>query len=516
VPLIAVSAKTKGFRHTARMRRGVVLLLFGVLLAALGVASARASGTGTTTTTGATTVTTTGTSTTTPAPSYAPLGTSALPTGCVGAGAAAAVPPAHPVVALGTPASNLGPSGYPASGSVVAFSSASVSGSTCSNTTLTLASVSLFDGTVTASSVEATDGKGTVAGLEIDGTAVSAATGQTVSVESWGQLTLGEKVGRLRAPLVLRLLQAHDGLLAGTEIAVAFSAAAQPVLNPRKHHPSPSTHNAHKTRAAGSRQHAKNAAKKTKKRGRREPYKPPPDFPAAPSPLTASGGLTDAAEDNPVISIAVQYLGVPYQWGGARPKTGFDCSGLVQYVFAQLGVPLVHYAAAQWHSPGGVWVPPDRLQAGDLVFFIGSDGTRKAPGHVGIYVGDGYLIDAPHTGAFVRIDSLNERKLANQYVGARRIASQPFLARHLLHVTKPAASTASNRPGFPLPIPIEPLGESFGVAAAGTAAIRTESRGYWMWAGLALGVLLLPLCAAGFLIRRRQPPEASPSGEASN
>jgi cell wall-associated NlpC family hydrolase len=385
---------------------------------------------------------------------------------------------------------------------VAAFTSATVSGSACSSTTLTLASVSLFDGTVTASSVEATDGKGTVAGLEIDGTALSAAAGQTVPVESWGQLTLGEEVGRLRAPLVLRLLQAHDGLLAGTRLAVAFSAAAQPALKPGKHHPSPSTHNAHKTRVAGSRQRAKNAAKKTKKQ-RRLPSKPPPDYPAAPSPLTAGGGLTDAAQDNPVISIAMQYLGVPYQWGGARPKTGFDCSGLVQYVFAQLGVPLVHYAAAQWHSPGGVWIPPDRLQAGDLVFFIGSDGRRKAPGHVGIYIGDGYLIDAPHTGAVVRIDSLNERKLANQYVGARRIASRPFLARHLLHATKPVASIATNRPGFPLPIPIDPLGEPFGVAAAGTAAVRTESRGYWTWAGVALGILLLPLGAGGFLIRRR-------------
>jgi cell wall-associated NlpC family hydrolase len=498
------------------MRRGVVLLVFGVSLAALGVASARASGTGTTTTTGTTTVTTTGTSTTTPAPSYAPLATSALPTGCVGAGAAAVVPPSHAAVALGTPASNLGPSGYPASASVVAFTSATVSGSTCTSTTLSLAAVSMFGGVVTASSVEATDGKGTVASLEIDGSTVSATAGQTVPVESWGQLTLGEKVGRLRAPLVLRLLQAHDGLLAGTRIALAFSAGTQPVLKPGKHHPSPSTHNAHKTRAAGSRQHAKNATKKTKKRRRRQPSKPPPDYPATPSPLTAGGGLTDAAQDNPVISIAMQYLGVPYQWGGARPKTGFDCSGLVQYVFAQLGVPLVHYAAAQWHSPGGVWVPPDRLQAGDLVFFIGSDGTRKAPGHVGIYIGDGYLIDAPHTGTFVRIDSLNEHKLANQYVGARRIASQPFLARHLLHVTKPAASTATNRPDFPLPIPIEPLGESFGVAAAGTAAVRTDSRGYWMWAGPALGALLLPLGAGAFRIRHRQPPEAGPSSEASN
>ena len=114
--------------------------------------------------------------------------------------------------------------------------------------------------------------------------------------------------------------------------------------------------------------------------------------------------------------MAMQYLGVPYQWGGASPKTGFDCSGLVTYVFAKLGVSLPHYAAAQWYSPDAVWVSPQRLQPGDLVFFIGSDGTRKMPGHVGIYVDDGYFIDAPHTGAFVRIDSLGEGWFANEYV----------------------------------------------------------------------------------------------------
>jgi cell wall-associated NlpC family hydrolase len=126
--------------------------------------------------------------------------------------------------------------------------------------------------------------------------------------------------------------------------------------------------------------------------------RPPPDYPSSPYPFLAGGGLALATQDNPVVSIAMKYLGIPYKWGGDRPKTGFDCSGLVQYVFAQLGVYLPHYAAAQYYSPDAVWVSPTRLQPGDLVFFTGSDGTRKAPGHVGIYVGDGYLIDAPHTG----------------------------------------------------------------------------------------------------------------------
>ncbi|MFL5943004.1 MAG: C40 family peptidase [Gaiellaceae bacterium] len=482
------------------MRRGLALLLFVLLAAALAVASARASGAGTTTTAAATTTgTTTAATTTTPTPSYASIPTSTLPAGCVGAGAAAVVPPSHSAVALGTPASNLGPSGYPSSASVVAFGSSAASGSTCSSAHVTLASVSLFGGAVTASSVEATDGRGTVSGLAIDGSPVSVGAGETATVESWGQLTLGAREGRLTAPLVLRLLQAHSGLLAGTVIAVAVAAAPQPVAKPKtKHHSSPS---------APANQKAPKAAS-TKKHGR-QPQKPPPDFPAAPDPFPAGGELAEAARDNPVVAIAAQYLGVPYLWGGASPKTGFDCSGLVTYVFAQLGISLPHYAAAQYYYPDAVWVAPNRLKPGDLVFFIGSDGTRKAPGHVGIYAGNGYLIDAPHTGAFVQVDNLDERWYANKYIAAKRIVSPLDDVRHLLHATKPGASSAVFELGFRSPITMEPLGESLGVAATGTATVRSASRNYWLVGGPVLGGLILLLVSGGILIRRRRPPDAS-------
>jgi cell wall-associated NlpC family hydrolase len=453
------------------MRYGALLLVLGVLGAVLGVASARASGDETTTTTGTSTTTTTTTTT----QSYAPIAVSSLPAGCVGAGAAAVMPPSQPVVALGTPAANLGPSGYPASGSVVAFSSSSVSGSACGSTSVTLASVSLFDGTVTASSVEATGGQGAVTGLAIDGAAASASAGATIPVDGWGELTLGETIGRLTAPLVLRLLQARDGLPAGTAVAVGFSAAAQPVAHPKARHRS--SHSAPK-----SQRHEKSAT--TKAHLLPQAAKPPPDF----SGSLVDAAFTDAAQHNPVVSIAMRYLGVPYQWGGASPSTGFDCSGLVQYVFAQLGVSLTHYAAAQWYSPEGVWVSPKRLQPGDLVFFIGSDGTRKAPGHVGIYVDNGYIIDAPHTGSFVRIDSLNAPRLADEYVGARRIVGAALAARHL---AKEDASAATFLPGFPPPLTIRALGEPLGVAATSAVTGRAPSRGYWIWAGVLFGGLLL-------------------------
>ncbi len=112
-----------------------------------------------------------------------------------------------------------------------------------------------------------------------------------------------------------------------------------------------------------------------------------------------------------VVGIAMQYLGVPYVWGGSSPS-GFDCSGFVAYVYAQVGVSLPHYSGAQW----GYGVPVSRsdLQPGDLVFFDGL-------GHVGIYVGGGQFIHAPHSGDVVKISSLGESWYAATYVGARRI-----------------------------------------------------------------------------------------------
>jgi cell wall-associated NlpC family hydrolase len=111
-----------------------------------------------------------------------------------------------------------------------------------------------------------------------------------------------------------------------------------------------------------------------------------------------------------VVGIALQYLGVPYVWGGSSPSTGFDCSGFSMYVFAQVGVSLPHHAASQYNY--GTPVPYDQIAAGDLVFFSGL-------GHMGIAIGNGQFIHAPHTGDVVKISSLSER--AGSFVGARRL-----------------------------------------------------------------------------------------------
>jgi cell wall-associated NlpC family hydrolase len=111
-----------------------------------------------------------------------------------------------------------------------------------------------------------------------------------------------------------------------------------------------------------------------------------------------------------VVGIAMQYLGTPYVWGGASPA-GFDCSGFVMYVFAQVGVSLPHNAAAQYGY--GMPVSRDQLQPGDLVFFNGL-------GHDGIYIGGGQFIHSPHTGDVVKISSLSGW-YSSTWVGARRL-----------------------------------------------------------------------------------------------
>ena len=104
-----------------------------------------------------------------------------------------------------------------------------------------------------------------------------------------------------------------------------------------------------------------------------------------------------------VVQAAESWLGVPYLYGGTT-RRGVDCSALVQDVFGGFGVHLPRTSEEQFKA--GKPVTADQLQPGDLVFTAGSDGSASSPGHVGIYIGRGQVLNAPHTGTNVRVEDL--------------------------------------------------------------------------------------------------------------
>ncbi len=112
------------------------------------------------------------------------------------------------------------------------------------------------------------------------------------------------------------------------------------------------------------------------------------------------------------VDFARRLLGVPYRWGGDSPQSGFDCSGFVRFVYAHFGFELPHSSYADFDL--GVRVARGSLRPGDLVFF---DGV----GHVGMYVGDGRFIHAPHSGTDVQVTSLADPWYQASYDGARRL-----------------------------------------------------------------------------------------------
>ena len=164
--------------------------------------------------------------------------------------------------------------------------------------------------------------------------------------------------------------------------------------------------------AAAVRQRASEQARSNGEAAAAQVAAPAADSTAPAEAVTPYAPPADASRGAQVVGIAMQYLGIPYVWGAASPSSGFDCSGLTMYVFAQIGVSLPHYAAAQYGY--GVPVSRDQLQPGDLVFFRGL-------GHMGMYIGGGQFIHAPHTGDVVKISSLSDGYYTANWVGARRV-----------------------------------------------------------------------------------------------
>ncbi|MGC8625994.1 MAG: NlpC/P60 family protein [Acidimicrobiales bacterium] len=134
--------------------------------------------------------------------------------------------------------------------------------------------------------------------------------------------------------------------------------------------------------------------------------------PAGAEPLTGS----ELSFGQQVVADAEKYIGTPYLWGGTNPSQGVDCSGLVQDVFADLGTSLPRTSQEQARAGVPVASLAD-AQPGDLVFFPGTDGTAAAPGHVGIYIGNGEMIDAPYAGAKVRVDPVGDPTEIRRIIG---------------------------------------------------------------------------------------------------
>lgn len=125
-------------------------------------------------------------------------------------------------------------------------------------------------------------------------------------------------------------------------------------------------------------------------------------FYAAPKPAIGQRAAT----------IAVKEVGVPYRWGGASPASGFDCSGLVYWTYGRLGIALPHSSYALYDQ--GRQVARSRMKAGDLLFFSGL-------GHVGIYIGRGRMVHAPHSGTRVQVVRLRSSSYGARIVGVRRV-----------------------------------------------------------------------------------------------
>jgi cell wall-associated NlpC family hydrolase len=174
-----------------------------------------------------------------------------------------------------------------------------------------------------------------------------------------------------------------------------------------------------------------------------------------------AGGSTDGSSFGAsVVSDAEKYIGVPYQWGGTNPAQGVDCSGLVQDVFGDLGVALPR--TSQEQANVGVAVPSlAAAQPGDLVFFPGTDGTASAPGHVGIYIGDDQMIDAPYTGADVQVDPVGDPTAIRRVSGASS--------------TSTGTTTSDGPLGGPASLPTSTAGTTAGTYGAdfATAAAST-------------------------------------------
>ncbi|WP_407077373.1 C40 family peptidase [Thermomonas sp.] len=144
----------------------------------------------------------------------------------------------------------------------------------------------------------------------------------------------------------------------------------------------------------------------------------PDNAPLAAQIAALQAAPTTTSRIRTVLQRAFALLGTPYRWGGTNPDSGFDCSGLVGYVFRTIGIDLPRVSRAMANE-GTAITDRAALVEGDLVFF----GKRGRVDHVGIYVGEGKFVHAPRTGRDVTVSSLASGYWSQKYLQARRLAA---------------------------------------------------------------------------------------------
>lgn len=152
----------------------------------------------------------------------------------------------------------------------------------------------------------------------------------------------------------------------------------------------------------------------------------------APAPVVQPTITYSQPEGSPladdVLIRAIGLVGTPYRWGGNTPDSGFDCSGLIGYVYrdaAGISLPRSTREMIVMRAPT---VSINALQSGDLVFFATAGGSQVS--HAGIYVGEGRFVHAPSTGGTVRLDYLSNSYWAKAYLQAKRVIPQEHLAQN--------------------------------------------------------------------------------------
>lgn len=218
----------------------------------------------------------------------------------------------------------------------------------------------------------------------------------------------------------------------------------------------------------------------------------------------AAGPVIGPVTGQSVVADAQNYLGVPYQWGGTNPATGLDCSGLVQRVYSDLGINLPR--TSQQQATVGTPVPSlAAAQPGDLVFY---EPSPSGPGHVGIYIGNGQMIDAPHTGTVVRIDPVGTPS------AIRRILPASTGVLTSASMTGTGSSAGMNSLG--VPAYLQPLfaaaGQRYGVDPLLLAAVAKQESGFQTGVVSSAGaqglMQLMPGTAAGLGVSAFDPASA--------